>query len=105
MWTKNGLSETYDVYYYDYDDAKSEYARFYIDTPIVIDPAGGSARLNNMPFANKQSFKIDKDYTLSDAVRTGYTFYGWDLTKSGNTYTFTAMWTKATEHGSVYAQR
>lgn len=43
MWTKNGLSETYDVYYYDYDDAKSEYARFYIDTPIVIDPAGGSA--------------------------------------------------------------
>lgn len=96
MWTKNGLSETYDVYYYDYDDAKSEYARFYIDTPIVIDPAGGSARLNNMPFANKQSFKIDKDYTLSDAARTGYTFYGWDLTKSGNTYTFTAMWTKAT---------
>ena len=96
MWTKNGLSETYDVYYYDYDDAKSKYARFYIDTPIVIDPAGGSARLNNMPFANKQSFKIDKDYTLSDAARTGYTFYGWDLTKSGNTYTFTAMWTKAT---------
>ena len=74
MWTKNGLSETYDVYYYDYDDAKSKYARFYIDTPIVIDPAGGSARLNNMPFANKQSFKIDKDYTLSDAARTGYTF-------------------------------
>ena len=96
MWTKNGLSETYDVYYYDYDDAKSKYARFYIDTPIVIDPAGGSARLNNMPFANKQSFKIDKDYTLSDAARTGYTFYGWDLTKSGNTYPFTAMWTKAT---------
>lgn len=96
MWTKNGLSETYDVYYYDYDDAKSKYARFYIDTPIVIDPNGGSARLNNMPFTSKQSFKINKDYTLSDAARTGYTFYGWDLTKSGNTYTFTAMWTKAT---------
>ena len=96
MWTKNSQADTYDIFYYDYDDAKSEYARFYIDTPIVIDPAGGSARLNNMPFANKQSFKIDKDYTLSDAARTGYTFYGWDLTKSGNTYTFTAMWTKAT---------
>lgn len=96
MWTKNGQADTYDIFYYDYDDAKSKYARFYIDTPIVIDPAGGSARLNNMPFANKQSFKIDKDYTLSDAARTGYTFYGWDLTKSGNTYTFTAMWTKAT---------
>lgn len=96
MWTKNGQADTYDIFYYDFDDAKSEYARFYIDTPIVIDPAGGSARLNNMPFANKQSFKIDKDYTLSDAARTGYTFYGWDLTKSGNTYTFTAMWTKAT---------
>lgn len=96
MWTKNGQADTYDIFYYDFDDAKSKYARFYIDTPIVIDPAGGSARLNNMPFANKQSFKIDKDYTLSDAARTGYTFYGWDLTKSGNTYTFTAMWTKAT---------
>ena len=96
MWTKSGQSETYSVFYYDYDDAKSEYARFYIDTPIVIDPNGGSARLNNMPFVNKQSFKIDKDYTLSDAARTGYTFYGWDLTKSGDTYTFTAMWTKAT---------
>ena len=96
MWTKNSQADTYDFFYYDFDDAKSDYARFYIDTPIVIDPAGGSARLNNMPFANKQSFKIDKDYTLSDAARTGYTFYGWDLTKSGNTYTFTAMWTKAT---------
>ena len=96
MWTKSGQSETYSVFYYDYDDAKSEYARFYIDTPIVIDPNGGSARLNNMPFVNKQSFKIDKDYTLSDAARTGYTFYGWDLTKSGSTYTFTAMWSKTT---------
>ena len=96
MWTKNGQADTYDIFYYDFDDAKSEYARFYANTPIVIDPNGGSARLNNMPFANKQSFKIDKDYTLSDAARTGYTFYGWDLTKSGNTYTFTAMWTKAT---------
>ena len=96
MWTKKGASETYDVFYYDYDDAKSEYARFYIDTPIVIDPNGGSARLNNMPFVNKQSFKIDKAYTLSDAARTGYTFYGWDLTKSGSTYTFTAMWSKTT---------
>ena len=96
MWTKSGPSETYDVFYYDYDDAKSEYARFYIDTPIVIDPNGGTARLNNMPFVNKQSFKIDKDYTLSDAARTGYTFYGWDLTKSGSTYTFTAMWSKTT---------
>lgn len=96
MWTKNGQADTYDIFYYDFDDAKSEYARFYANTPIVIDPNGGSARLNNMPFTSKQSFKIDKDYTLSDAARTGYTFYGWDLTKSGNTYTFTAMWTKAT---------
>ena len=94
MWTKIG--QLYSVFYYDYDDAKSEYARFDANTPIVIDPNGGSARLNNMPFTSKQSFKINKDYTLSDAARTGYTFYGWDLTKSGNTYTFTAMWTKAT---------
>lgn len=96
MWTKSGQSETYSVFYYDYDDAKSEYARFDANTLLVIDPNGGSARLNNMPFVNKQSFKIDKDYTLSDAARTGYTFYGWDLTKSGSTYTFTAMWSKTT---------
>ena len=96
MWTKNGQADTYDIFYYDFDDAKSEYARFYANTPIVIEPHGGSARLEKMTLATKQTFKIDKDYTLSDAVRTGYTFYGWDLTKSGNTYTFTAMWTKAT---------
>lgn len=96
MWTKNGQADTYDIFYYDFDDAKSEYARFYANTPIVIDPNGGTARLDTMSFATKQSFRINRDYTLSDAARTGYTFYGWDLTKSGNTYTFTAMWTKAT---------
>lgn len=96
MWTKNGQADTYDIFYYDFDDAKSEYARFYANTPIVIDPNGGTARLDTMSFTTKQSFRINRDYTLSDAARTGYKFYGWDLTKSGNTYTFTAMWTKAT---------
>lgn len=96
MWTKNGQADTYDIFYYDFDDAKSEYARFYANTPIVIDPNGGTARLDTMSFTTKQSFRINRDYTLSDAARVGYTFYGWDLTKSGNTYTFTAMWTKAT---------
>lgn len=96
MWTKNGQADTYDIFYYDFDDAKSEYARFYANTPIVIDPNGGTARLDTMSFTTKQSFRINRDYTLSDAARTGYKFYGWDLTKSGDTYTFTAMWTKAT---------
>ena len=96
MWTKNGQADTYDIFYYDFDDAKSEYARFYANTPIVIDPNGGTARLDTMSFTTKQSFRINRDYTLSDAARTGYTFYGWDLTKSGNTYTFTAMWSKST---------
>ena len=32
MWTKSGQSETYSVFYYDYDDAKSEYARFDANT-------------------------------------------------------------------------
>ena len=94
MWTKNGQADTYDIFYYDFDDAKSEYARFYANTPIVIDPNGGTARLDTMSFTTKQSFRINRDYTLSDAARTGYKFYGWDLTKSGDTYTFTAMWTK-----------
>ena len=94
MWTKSGQSETYSVFYYDYDDAKSEYARFDANTLLVIDPNGGAARLDKTPFSSKQSFRINRDYTLSDAARVGYTFYGWDLTKSGDTYTFTAMWTK-----------
>ena len=96
MWTKNGQSETYSVFYYDYDDAKSEYARFDANTLLVIDPNGGAARLDKTPFSSKQSFRINRDYTLSDAARVGYTFYGWDLTKSGSTYTFTAMWSKTT---------
>lgn len=48
MWTKNGQADTYDIFYYDFDDAKSEYARFYANTPIVIDPNGGTARLDTM---------------------------------------------------------
>ena len=96
MWTKSGQSETYSVFYYDYDDAKSEYARFDANTLLVIDPNGGAARLDKTPFSSKQSFRINRDYTLSDAARVGYTFYGWDLTKSGSTYTFTAMWSKTT---------
>ena len=96
MWTKSGQSETYSVFYYDYDDAKSEYARFDANTLLVIDPNGGAARLDKTPFSSKQSFRINRDYTLSDAARVGYTFYGWDLTKSGDTYTFTAMWSKTT---------
>ena len=85
MWTKSGQSETYSVFYYDYDDAKSEYARFDANTLLVIDPNGGAARLDKTPFSSKQSFRINRDYTLSDAARVGYTFYGWDLTKSGDT--------------------
>ena len=96
MWTKSGQSETYSVFYYDYDDAKSEYARFDANTLLVIDPNGGAARLDKTPFSSKQSFRINRDYTLSNAARVGYTFYGWDLTKSGSTYTFTAMWSKTT---------
>ena len=100
MWTKIG--QLYSVFYYDYDDAKSEYARFDANTPIVIDPNGGAARLDNTLFSSKQSFRINRDYTLSDAARVGYTFYGWDLTKSGDTYTFTAVWSKDSSTYDVY---
>ena len=93
MWSKAGVS--CDVYYYDYDDGKYEYARFTTGTYLIIDPNGGTAKLNNTSFSTRQAFYINDDYTLSDAARTGYTFYGWDLTKSGSTYTFTAMWSKS----------
>lgn len=94
MWTRN-TSSTYDVYYYDYTDSKYEYYRFTAGTYLVFDPNGGTAKLNNTSFSSQKGFYIYNDYSLSDAVRTGYTFYGWYLTKSGSTYTFTAMWSKS----------
>ena len=95
QWTKDYPNySTYSIYYYDYDDCKSEYANFPYGTSIVIDPNGGTAKLSGTSFSTKQSFNIYRDYTLTDASRSGYTFYGWDLTKSGSTYYFTAMWSR-----------
>ncbi len=94
QWTKDYPSTTYSIYYYDFEDGKSEYANFPYGTSIVIDPNGGTAKLSGTSFSTKQSFNIYRDYTLTDASRSGYTFYGWDLTKSGSTYYFTAMWSR-----------
>ena len=95
QWTKDYPNyNTYSIYYYDYDDCKSEYANFPYGTSVVIDPNGGTAKLSGTSFSTKQSFNIYRDYTLTDAARSGYTFYGWDLTKSGSTYYFTAMWSR-----------
>ena len=94
VWNNNYYYNTYSIYYYDYDDCKSEYANFPYGTSVVIDPNGGTAKLSGTSFSTKQSFNIYRDYTLTDAARSGYTFYGWDLTKSGSTYYFTAMWSR-----------
>lgn len=95
QWTKDyPYYNTYSIYYYDFEDGKSEYANFPYGTSIVIDPNGGTAKLSGTSFSTKQSFNIYRDYTLTDASRSGYTFYGWDLTKSGSTYYFTAMWSR-----------
>ena len=94
IWDNNYYYNTYSIYYYDYDDCKSEYANFPYGTSVVIDPNGGTAKLSGTSFSTKQYFNIYRDYTLTDASRSGYTFYGWDLTKSGSTYYFTAMWSR-----------
>lgn len=94
VWDNNYYYNSYSIYYYDYDDCKSEYANFPYGTSVVIDPNGGTAKLSGTSFSTKQSFNIYRDYTLTDAARSGYTFYGWDLTKSGSTYYFTAMWSR-----------
>ena len=94
VWNSNYYYNSYSIYYYDYDDCKSEYANFPYGTSVVIDPNGGTAKLSGTSFSTKQSFNIYRDYTLTDASRSGYTFYGWDLTKSGSTYYFTAMWSR-----------
>lgn len=93
IWDR-GYYSTYSIYYYDFEDGKSEYANFPYGTSVVIDPNGGTAKLSGTSFSTKQSFNIYRDYTLTDASRSGYTFYGWDLTKSGSTYYFTAMWSR-----------
>ena len=93
-WSRDYYYNTYSIYYYDYDDCKSEYANFPYGTSVVIDPNGGTAKLSGTSFSTKQYFNIYRDYTLTDASRSGYTFYGWDLTKSGSTYYFTAMWSR-----------
>ena len=93
IWDR-GYYSTYSIYYYDFEDCKSEYANFPYGTSIVIDPNGGTAKLSGTSFSTKQYFNIYRDYTLTDASRSGYTFYGWDLTKSGSTYYFTAMWSR-----------
>lgn len=94
VWDRT-VSATYDIYYYDYTDSRNEYYRFDAGTYIVLDPNGGTAKLDSTAFSSQKGFYIYDDYVLSDAVRTGYTFYGWYLTKSGSTYTFTAMWSKS----------
>ncbi len=94
VWNNNYYYNSYSIYYYDFDDCKSEYANFPYGTSVVIDPNGGTAKLSGTSFSTKQSFNIYRDYTLTDAARSGYTFYGWDLTKSGSTYYFTAMWSR-----------
>ena len=93
-WSKDYYYTTYSIYYYDFEDGKSEYANFPYGTSVVIDPNGGTAKLSGTSFSTKQYFNIYRDYTLTDASRSGYTFYGWDLTKSGSTYYFTAMWSR-----------
>lgn len=94
VWNNNYYYNSYSIYYYDFEDGKSEYANFPYGTSVVIDPNGGTAKLSGTSFSTKQSFNIYRDYTLTDAARSGYTFYGWDLTKSGSTYYFTAMWSR-----------
>lgn len=94
VWNNNYYYNSYSIYYYDFEDGKSEYANFPYGTSIVIDPNGGTAKLSGTSFSTKQYFNIYRDYTLTDASRSGYTFYGWDLTKSGSTYYFTAMWSR-----------
>lgn len=94
VWNNNYYYNSYSIYYYDFEDGKSEYANFPYGTSVVIDPNGGTAKLSGTSFSTKQYFNIYRDYTLTDASRPGYTFYGWDLTKSGSTYYFTAMWSR-----------
>lgn len=87
----------YSVYYYDYDDGKYEYAYFDYNDTLIFDANGGSAKLNGTKFTGTKTVSVAQSYTLSDAERAGYTFYGWDLVEAtGSKYYFTAMWARKT---------
>lgn len=98
QWSKDYPNyRDYSVYYYDYDDGKYEYAYFDYNDTLIFDANGGSAKLNGTKFTGTKTVSVAQSYTLSDAERAGYTFYGWDLVEAtGSKYYFTAMWARKT---------
>lgn len=98
QWSKDYPTyRDYSVYYYDYDDGKYEYAYFDYNDTLIFDANGGSAKLNGTKFTGSKTVSVAQSYTLSDAERAGYTFYGWDLVEAtGSKYYFTAMWARKT---------
>ena len=94
MWAKIS-STTYTIKYWDYDTNKYAYETVTSGDSIIIDPNGGSLKWYGTTISSKKTItSIRSDRILDDATRTGYTFYGWDLTYSGGKPVFTAMWSK-----------
>lgn len=94
MWAKIS-STTYTIKYWDYDTNKYAYETVTSGDSIIIDPNGGSVKWYGTTISSKKTItSIRSDRILDDATRTGYTFYGWDLTYSGGKPVFTAMWSK-----------
>ena len=94
MWSKIS-STTYTIKYWDYDTNKYAYETVTSGDSIIIDPNGGSVKWYGTTISSKKTItSIRSDRILDDATRTGYTFYGWDLTYSGGKPVFTAMWSK-----------
>ena len=94
MWSKDS-SKTYTIKYWDYDTDKYGYVAVTSDDSIIIDPNGGSVKWYGTTITSKKTITaITADRVLEDASRSGYTFYGWDLTYSGGKPVFTAMWSK-----------
>ena len=92
MWSKS--TGNCSVKYWSYDYNKSMYEYVKSNSTITIDPNGGSVTWYGTTISKKQSVTVSDDRVLNDASRTGYTFYGWDLTYSGGKPVFTAMWSK-----------
>ena len=94
MWSKDS-SKTYTIKYWDYDTDKYGYVAVTSGDSIIIDPNGGSVKWYGTTITSKKTITaITADRVLEDASRSGYTFYGWDLTYSGGKPVFTAMWSK-----------
>ena len=75
-WAVSGVKITYSDF--DYSRVMDETLAY--GGSVTVNPNGGTAYLDSTYVDRQTVLSVTKNVTLYDAVRTGYTFYGWDKT-------------------------